>query len=140
MNQPTMPELFAQPTDQTKQWAEEGVAPFDYEAYELSSSRRLSGTDSQDRVTVVMDDFKIASIRVDHMWASQPERTIDQIEERIVEAVNTVLHRYLVEEFQAASQVSMPMRDLHEKLREFSADFAAAYQRAMGTIDTRTPR
>ena len=140
MGQPTMPDLFGRLTDQVLKWAESDAKPFDWTAYELSSSRTLSGTDSQDRVTVVMDDFKVASIRVDQLWATEPHRTVEEIEERVVEAVNTVLRQYLLEEFHAASQASMPAPDLYEKLRELSADFGAAYERAMESIEARTPR
>ncbi len=140
MTDPTMPELFRDLTDATGRWAEQAPEPFDYAVYELTSKRRLSATDDKDLVTVVMDDFKVSAIRVDPLWAAAPERRLDEIEERIAAAVNVVLHRYLVAEFTEAQNAQVPMSEIHDKLKELSADFSAAYERVMGSIEARTAR
>ncbi len=138
MAEADMPELFDRLTKATGEWANQAPQPFDWQSYELTSERRISGEDPQGHVTVVMDDFKIASIRIDHVWVAEPGRTISELEDSIVKAVNTVLKQYLVEEFTEAGQASLPMGEIHERLKELSADFSAAYARAMGTIEGRT--
>ncbi len=134
MREPTMPDLFDQLAATTQAWADKAPDPYEFA---LTSKRVVTDSDSRGLVTVTMDDFKVASISVDPVWASEPHRTMTELTEPIVEAVNTVLKAYLVGEFSEAKNGALPMNEISDKLKELSADFTVAYEKSLSRLQER---
>lgn len=127
-----MPDMFDRLTQQVGQWASKHPDP--PAEFELSSERELTGSDSAGLVTVTMKDFKVAGISFDSYWYDQQEPTAHDVARATAEAVNNVMLQYLREEILEAQSHALPMAEVYSGLRELSADFTVAYQKAMSRL------
>ena len=129
-----MPEMFDRLTDQVGEWAETHPGPPG--EFELTSDRELTGTDSEGLVTVTMKDFKVDSIAFDSYWFDQQHPSAATLARATAEAVNAVMQQYLREEILESQSHALPMGELYAGLKEFSADFSVAYEKALSRLQT----
>lgn len=126
-----MSALFDRLTSMTGEMAENPPEP----DWELHSERELTCTDTQELVTVVMKDFAVDSLRIDHLWYEKAE--LEQVEARVREAVNVGFAEYLKAELLEATEVNPNMKAVHAEMLELSADFNASFTRQMEQITER---
>ena len=129
-----MPDVFDRLQERVEQWSAT-LPDTPPGQWVLSSDRELSGSDPQERVMVTIRNFEVASIRVDPVWYGSSFPSLEELEDRIRQAVNMVWAQYWAEEVAAAQEAYTPMGEIAAGLQELSVVFRGAYEKAVQRLD-----